>query len=388
MRKLRSIVFSAVLLLMVSAQGTWAQKVKVYDLGHYPGGTWAAAFAINDSGVVVGAGDTASGYTDPIAVPLFGANANQWFDLGILGGTFTGFGITDTPYCSGISNTGMIVGQALTSEGYFHAFAWTPKAGMVDIGTLADIGYSGYNVSLATAVNKSGTLIVGWSGSEWAGMDALPVVWTPKVVGTPGGPTTTWNIQKLDTTGFEQAFWWWALGVNNFGQITGTAYDLATGTEPGVVWEPVSGGGWKITLLPTPADYPHAHPVTINNMGEIAGRVASTDFSTAALPVFWSKQSREGGSWNFTVLPNLPDRPWAEPYGINDLGDIVGESYDTNDWIQLATRWSTKNPGFVKLLNFPGELSSANMINNNGIAVGSYRETLPTLPKMVAVGIR
>ena len=143
-----------------------------------------------------------------------------------------------------------------------HAFAATRKFGMVDIGTLADIGYSGYNVSLATAVNESGTLIVGWSGSVWYGPDILPVVWTPKLVWGKQGPTITWKIQKLDTTGFEQANYWWALGVNDFGQITGTAWDNATQTEPGVVWELVPGKGWKITLLPTPADYPDAHPVT------------------------------------------------------------------------------------------------------------------------------
>jgi len=305
-----------------------------------------------------------------------------------LGGTFTGLAIGDGPYCSGISNTGLMVGQSMTKDGYMHAFAATPKSGMVDLGTLADIGYSGYNVSLATAVNESGTLIVGWSGSEWYGQDILPVVWTPKVVWGKHGPAITWNIQKLDTPGFEQANYWWALGVNDFGQITGTAWDNATGTEPGVVWDPVPGKGWNITLLPTPADYPHAHPVTINNRGEIAGRVASTDFTTAALPVFWSKKLRKGNSWNITVLPNLPGRPWAEPYGINDLGDIVGESYDTNDWIPLAARWSTKDPGLVKLLNIPGELSSVNAINNFGIAVGRYRETLDTLPSMVAVAIR
>jgi probable HAF family extracellular repeat protein len=339
--------------------------------------------------MVVGTGDTRRGNTDPMGVPLFGADAHQWFDLGTFGGTWVGIAIGDGPYCSGISNTGMVVGQAMTTDGYMHAFAATPKSGMVDIGTLADIGYSGYNVSLATAVNESGTLIVGWSSSEWAGQDALPVVWTPKVVWGKHGPTTTWNIQKLDTTGFGQAYWWWALGVNDYGQITGTAYDLDTLTEPGVVWEAAPGNGWKITLLPTPAGYPHAHPVTINNMGEIAGRAASTDFSTAALPVFWSKKSPKGNSWKFTVLPNLPGRVWAEPYGINDLGDIVGESYNnTIDWYPLAARWSTKNPGLAKLLNVPGELSSVNAINNNGIAVGKYWQTLSSLPRMVAVGIR
>ncbi len=90
MRRSFGILFWAALLLIFSAPGTWAQQGKFYDLGHYPGGTWAAAFAINDSGMVVGNGDNASGYTDPMAVPLFGAEARQWFDLGTFGGTFTG----------------------------------------------------------------------------------------------------------------------------------------------------------------------------------------------------------------------------------------------------------------------------------------------------------
>ena len=57
MRKLFSIVFSAALLLMVSAQIMWAQKAKVYDLGHFKGGTWAGLQSINDFGVAMGWGD-------------------------------------------------------------------------------------------------------------------------------------------------------------------------------------------------------------------------------------------------------------------------------------------------------------------------------------------
>ena len=48
MCKLFSIMFSAVLLLICSAQGTWAQKTKVYDLGHYPSGIWAELHGINE----------------------------------------------------------------------------------------------------------------------------------------------------------------------------------------------------------------------------------------------------------------------------------------------------------------------------------------------------
>ena len=93
-------------------------------------------------------------------------------------------------------DTGMIVGQSPTTEGYFHAFAWTAKSGMVDIGTLADIGYSGHNYSRANAVNKSGSLIVGWSGNDNYGYDILPVVWTRKVVGSIERPDDNLDYPK------------------------------------------------------------------------------------------------------------------------------------------------------------------------------------------------
>ena len=102
MRKLFRIMFSAVLLLMVSAQGTWAQKTKVYDLGHYPSGTWAELHAINDFGVAVGKGDVA-GDQRMIGVPLFGPNAGNWFESGVSSS------VVDE-LLPAISNTGMIAG--------------------------------------------------------------------------------------------------------------------------------------------------------------------------------------------------------------------------------------------------------------------------------------
>src|SRR5208337_3323776 len=85
MRKLFSIMFSAVLLLICSAQGTWAQNVKVWDLGTYPYGTWAEAGGINDLDVVVAQGDAADGDNHLFKAELFGSHAGQWFDLGALG---------------------------------------------------------------------------------------------------------------------------------------------------------------------------------------------------------------------------------------------------------------------------------------------------------------
>lgn len=375
MRRLFSIVFSAVLLLIGSAQGSRAQKAKVYDLGHYPGGTWAEAWGISNSGVVVGAGDIASGYTRPIGVPLLGPKAGQWFDLGTLGGE----GIETQVMCMAITDTGMIVGHAVTAGGDVHAFAWTPKSGVVDIGTLG-----GNSFSLAYGVNKAGTLIVGLSGSGWFTEDTVPVVWTPKVVLTSGGPTTTWNIEKLDTKGFEADTYWVGVGVNNFGQIVGDAWDDSVGAQITVLWNPAPDGkGWNIVKLPVPSDYPNSWPNDINENGEIVGAVASPDGGTA-LPALWRKGSPSGNIWNLTVLPTLSGSPqgWNVAWGINRRGDIVGVSNDA-DWNWFSARWSTKDPTFVRPLAFPAALepgawSVATKVNDNGVAAGGYAsDTIP-----------
>jgi hypothetical protein len=66
----------------------------------------------------------------------------------------------------------------------------------------------------------------------------------------------------------------------------------------------------------------------------------------------------------------LPQGDTAE--GINDLGDIVGGSWDA-DYNFVAVRWSTKDPTFVEPLGFPGDSSLAFKVNDQRIATGLYR---------------
>ncbi|MGA2363417.1 MAG: hypothetical protein ABSG73_13280 [Candidatus Aminicenantales bacterium] len=354
-----------------SAQANPGRTIKVYDLGYYPGGTWSEPRGINDFGVVVAFGDIASGYTRPIGVPLFGPKAFQWFDLGTLGGDRT-----DTEVmCMGVADTGMIVGHsAIPGNEIVHAFAWTPKSGIVDIGALGD----DHSFSLAYNVNKSGTLIVGWSSSEFMGPESLPVVWTPKVMWGRHGPAITWKIQKLDTTGFEGANSWYATAVNDFGQIIGTA-TTADGFQIAVLWNPLPGGKeWKIMQLPVPPDDPNAAPSDINNKGEIVGYFEAADLSVS-FPALWKPMVPRRSVYDVTRLTTLTgsEQGWAEANGINDVGDIVGDSYDAN-WNWFATRYSTQDPSFIKVLGFPGTWSWAYRVNNNHIAVGSYgSDTIP-----------
>ena len=388
MRKLFSIVFSAVLLLMVSARGTLAQQVKVYDLGTYPGGTWAEMHAINDLGVAVGAGDIASGDTHQIGVPLFGPLAGQWFELGTFGGEETS-GMGWAGEGGGITDTGMIVGSAGTQEGYTRAFVWTRTLGAkVDLGTLpSDTG------SAAIAVNELGTLVVGISYNDLGG---TPVVWTPEVVWKQGRPTTVWKIHKLPTGGLQQPGqvwegvtleWFGAWGVNDLGQIVGDAYSGESDGEVAVIWNPIQGDkGWEIQQLPHQSSFPvvvhhkDTQALAINDQGDIVGNMTvgdgpycTDDGVCTTVPAFWKPETPGAHRWKLIELTTLSGtrQGWNWALDINDLGDIVGASNDANgNW--LATRWVTRDPSTAKVLGFPGDGSDAYGVNNLGIAVGMY----------------
>jgi probable HAF family extracellular repeat protein len=250
---------------IIAAQAA-ARQNKVWELGTFPGGTWASMGDVNDFGIAVAQGNLPDGSTHNFAVPLFGRHAGDWIDLGTLGGTESAW---DEGLIT-ISDTGLVVGHdASTDENRPHAMAWTAMSGMVDLGTLADVDYPTYNSSHAAGVNKLGTLIVGWSGVEQSCIGCaptLPVVWTPTVVWKNGQLITKWKIHKLDTAGLNVITHWYAWTANDFGQIVGEGGG-DNGEYVGVLWTPLQNGKWKLTQLPAVADYPISEPFNINDRG-------------------------------------------------------------------------------------------------------------------------
>jgi uncharacterized membrane protein len=390
MKKLFWILLPVFLLLFCSTPTSWAQKGKVYDLGHYPDGTNAKMLDLNDFGVAVGSGDT--GISDPNGAGSFRPlglsilDPKHWFDLGIFGGDETaalnGFG----GECSEISNTGLIVGYALSptaaSQTYDfpHAFAWMPTLrSKVDLGLL-----SGDTCSEGFGVNKIGTLIVGISHKHSAELGSTlvdgiqsPIVWTPKAVWKRGGPSITWNIQKLPTGVLENEGavvdgvtmnLWYAYTANDLGQIVGSLWDATWSYAVPIVWNPLRSGGWEIKRLDLAGYIPYGEALDINDKGEIVGYV--TDENWIAFPALW-KPDTQRKNWKLTVLTPLPGSPWSWASGINDLGDIVGTSYDES-WNMLATSWNTRDLHSAQAIGFPGTWSDATKVNNLRIAVGRY----------------
>jgi len=199
----------------------WQKQGGIRDLGTLPGGDYSAAYAINDSGVVVGTSNTATtmhafswtsaqGLTDLGTLPgenassalainnqgqivgSSGDHAALWSggniqDLGTLGGA--------TSEAHGINNPGSVVGVSDTSTGP-HAFLWQNGA-MQDMGLL-----SGDTSSRADHINDSGMVVGASQGS--GGVRAF--VWT-----SAGG------MQPLTGDGiYSEAF-----AINSAGQVVG-----------------------------------------------------------------------------------------------------------------------------------------------------------------------
>jgi len=354
-----------------------ADHAKAWELGTYPGGTWFATWHINDLGVVVGRGDVPPvgadgvGDTHTLAVPLFGERAGEWIDLGTLGGEEPrGW---EEPFAD-ISNTGLVVSHSTAPDGWAHGVAWTKETGMVDLGTLADTGdprYASYSSSYAMATNKLGTLIVGMSGVDGR-PDLAPVVWTPSTVRMNGKFVTKWRIRKLDVAGFPDLTGWDIWGVNDFGQILGTAFNDDFTTVVGVLWNLSPGGrGWgrPMSLPPLPS-YPLTNAYGINDKGDIVGAAISPD-TGIWLSVLWQPLDIKRTTYSPAIeLPLPAGFTGCDCVGLNELGDLVGDCW--NDAEDRPTRWTTKDLTFAEIVGFPGTWGFSWGVNNHRIAAVTY----------------
>lgn len=357
-----------------------AHGLNTWDLGHHPDGTWAELIGINNFGVAVGWGDV-GGETRMVGVSLYGPDAGKWFDGGVSSDDVYG----TSQWGGRISDTGLIVGGIKGGNGYVMAHVWTLHGAGFDLGTL-----EGDMASVAIAINHSGTLIGGASGTTG---ELHPVAWTPEPGWCQGKPTITWKIHRLPTNGMEQPgavypdgtlSWWGPWGANDLGQLTGDGWNDDGSKEIAVVWNPIHGGqGWAVQQLPHQStsgfvsDHYTTEAIAINNQGEIAG-MASIDVDPWGIATVVWRMSPRTHTWEMTEFPTLSGQRFGvnQAMGINENGDVVGRSTpvccDWNNWSSIATRWMTRDPSFVKAIGFPGDWSEVFGVTNSGIVVGYY----------------
>ena len=358
-----------------SAQANVSGETKIWELGTYSGGTWAALNDINDFGMAVGIGDIPPigsdgvGYTHSFVVALFGRDAGEWVDLGTLNGEQSrGW---EEP-CMTISNSGLVVTHSTAQDGQVHAAAWTKETGMVDLLTLADTHdsrYHSHNSSFACLTNRLGTLIAGESGVD--GAHTVPVVWTPSRIWSNREFVTKWQIQALDTKGLPKVPNWDVYGVNDYGQIDAVGYTDNDSIVISVVWNPCTDGkGWVPTILPNSKTYPKPIAFKMNDKGQITGVVLSEDESVW-IPVLWKPLDANRTKYSRPIEFGVPGGfSICESVGINEVGDITGDCSNDTDW--LPVHWKAQDPASPQFLTFPGDWGFSWGVNDRRIAVFTY----------------
>jgi probable HAF family extracellular repeat protein len=242
-------------------------------------------------------------------ISIYGLN----IDLGTLGGknSWTNYG--------GINDRGEAVGLAETSvpdpDGEdFCAFGTklTCRPFLWRQGHMTALPTLGGNNGQASAINNRGRIVgisettVPDSGcpASKPGKIISPVLWEkgearalPTVVG--------------DTDGFVQ-------GLNDRGQAVGSSGTCTNIATHAVLWE--KGTAFQLPDVGRDGNDAYA----INEHGQIVGYVTSPDGSTI-LAAIWQNDG-------VTTIPTLPEDGAAFATGINNRGQVVGSTFNSQGW--------------------------------------------------------
>jgi len=179
-----------------------------------------------------------------------------------------------------------------------------------------------------------------------------------------GQALAQFTVHEIPTLGGDRST---ALGVNNAGQVVGSARN-AQGLFQPILWE----NGVVTNLNPFPGTQGNAN--AINNNGEIVGFINSTPGTT-----------QRGFYWNagsLTLLEPASGNPnhFTEAHGINDHGQISGSAQVAGPNGFQAFIWDRDNTAPVisvpQVSGTGAGFSAGYYINNNGQMTGYYQSNL------------
>jgi probable HAF family extracellular repeat protein len=331
------------------------------------------------------AGALAVGLTLLLVGPA--ANAQTVTDLGTLGGT--------SSMAYGISNSGIIVGQAMNAAGNWHAFRTAPLSTITP--ATDDLGTLGGRQSYAFGVNDNGQ-VIGYSDLSGGGDHAF-----------------FYNGSTLQDTGIGVQSY--GYGINATGQFVGYASDaqrhahafLNSAVGSGAFIKNTLGGsdaqayglnasGQVVGSATNGSGYGRAflYPDKSGNMVDLGAVIGTLGknvsvarainasgtvvgfFQSAAGPTHafvWVPSTPNGLSGTVQDLKTLTANGTSEALGINQMGVIVGKA-TASDGSTHAVSWSPSAKGQYQIadLNTPGSgwtLTEADAINNMGQIVGN-----------------
>ena len=326
------------LLAMLSLACACAHQVAMAEQQRYEyqdlGGA-ADAYAVNDAGLVVGVRYNAQNRLQAVVWDKQGVPA---FLTDLAGGP---------SFATAINQQGQIAGQSWNLGTTPKAVAWSDGA-ITTLATKADQPYGqavGINAGGLIAGNTSATFGGASTAVVWQGLGVKPL-------GHAGGTSSV------------------ATGLNDAGLVTGYVEGIGGTFGPqAVVWQ-----GGVATLLPNlVSSYAYSKAYAVNQDGAVVG-AANTGTSGYIRAVIW----RNG---EVSALTAIGDADQAQ--GINDSGVVVGTK-DFSGGSHRAALWDTTTglSGDLNVLVGSGTLPfnitliEAHAINNLGDIVGtSYNKT-------------
>ena len=313
-----SIPVITIIVLACCTDAAAQTSYKVTDLGTEGNDILGCAMSLNNEGwTEVMAQNLPPGQQDSLVGTLLNGRLfldidGFKLDLGTLGGTNT------TSNWGEINDFGLIVGDSETAVpdpngedicGFGTHLTCRPF--LWEFSKMRPLPTLGGNNGQASSINNRGQ-IVGFA--ENGALDttcpagttnnrvALPAMWE-------NGTVKPLPLVSLDTDG--DAMW-----INDLGQAVGYSGNCTTA---------VHGASWKNNIISILADLGNgAFAQSINNRGQIAGQVTSPDGSTSA--AVW--QNGTDGAVTNIGIP-LGDAI-ALATGINDRGQVVGSTFDSN----------------------------------------------------------
>jgi probable HAF family extracellular repeat protein len=218
----------------------WTRRKGMEDLGTLPGGTYSVAAAISSLNEIVGWSDYQGSLTQPDAV-MWGIHG-VIHDLGHLSNAVAS-------QAGAINIHHHVVGTNFFGEFSFHAFFWTLRSGMKDLGTLPGGSFS------YTGFLNDNEIIVGGSDSAKSPGVGQCVMWD-----------TTLKIHEVATYMGGCGL----LAMNDMNQAVGQGI-LASGSAHAILWSKATGKQDLNKGIPKNSGWVLNGAESINNAGQIVG---------------------------------------------------------------------------------------------------------------------
>lgn len=312
-------------------------SITVTDLGLLPnGGTSAQAYAINNSGRIVGMATDAG----------FALHRVHWDAAsGTIIGELPNLDPASTAVPEAINDHQEVAGTERIRSGLYYGVYWDMSG---TVHALRPILGGLTTLVMAHGISNNGW-IAGRSQEGAPNYYGHAVIWR-----SPDGDPL--DLGFLGTGNYSEAH-----DVNDLGQVVGVANN--GGASLGFLWR--EGQGYtnlgSLTGPTTGASIAHA----VNNTGTIVGTS-----NGGYLPVMWTYDPNDPNSpAQIHELPRPTDMISAVAVAVNDLGDIAGYGAPSMGIGNRAVLW--RNGAAINLGTWPGGTTSlARDINNDGQIVG------------------